>query len=94
MFCFACQWLHLTATCIVCPSLQIKAALEQQNGASPSDEEVFTELLSKAVVDKDAIRGAMAAAKKAADEKTAAEAAAAAAAEQADATGSDAPAAE
>ena len=63
--------------------MQIKASLEQQNGSPPSDEEVFTELLSKAVVDKDAIRGAMAAAKQAADAKAAAEAAAAAAAEQA-----------
>ena len=75
-------------------TMQIKAALEQQNGSAPSDEEVFYELLSKAVVDKDAIRSAMAAAKKAADDKAAAEAAAAAAAEQADATGADAPAAE
>ncbi len=72
--------------------VQVKAALEQQNGAPPSDEEVFTEMLSKAMVEKDAIRAALLAAKQAADEKAAAEAAAAA--EQAGAADQEAPAAE
>ena len=49
--------------------------MEQQNGAPPTDEETFTELLSKAVIEKEAIRTAMAAAKQAADEKAAADAA-------------------
>ena len=71
---------------------QVKAALEQQNGAPPSDEEVFTEMLSKAMVEKDAIRAALLEAKQAADEKAAAEAAAAA--EQAGAADQEAPAAE
>ncbi len=72
--------------------VQVKAALEQQNGAPPSDEEVFTEMLSKAMIEKDAIRAALLAAKQAADEKAAAEAAAAA--EQAGAADQEAPAAE
>ncbi len=72
--------------------IQVKAALEQQNGAPPSDEEVFTEMLSKAMVEKDAIRAALLAAKQAADEKAAAEAAAAA--EQAGTADQEAPAAE
>lgn len=72
--------------------VQVKAALEQQNGAPPSDEEVFTEMLTKAMVEKDAIRAALLAAKQAADEKAAAEAAAAA--EQAGAADQEAPAAE
>ncbi len=72
--------------------IQVKAALEQQNGAPPSDEEVFTEMLSKAMVEKDAIRAALLVAKQAADEKAAAEAAAAA--EQAGAADQEAPAAE
>ncbi|DBA85374.1 hypothetical protein WJX79_002769 [Trebouxia sp. C0005] len=71
---------------------EVKAALEQQNGAPPSDEEVFTEMLTKAMVEKDAIRAALLAAKQAADEKAAAEAAAAA--EQAGAADQKAPAAE
>jgi hypothetical protein len=72
--------------------IQVKAALEQQNGAPPSDEEVFTEMLSKAMVEKDAIRAALLVAKQAADEKAAAEAAAAA--EQAGAADQETPAAE
>lgn len=72
--------------------MQVKTALEQQNGSPPTDEEVFTELLNKSMVEKDAIRSAMAAAKQAADEKAAAEAAAAA--EQASAAEAEAPAAE
>lgn len=70
----------------------MKAALEQQNGAPPTDEEAFTELLKKSMIEKDAIRSAMAAAKQAAEEKAAAEAAAAA--EQAAAAEAEAPAAE
>ena len=72
--------------------LQVKAALEQQNGAPPTDEEVFAELLTKSMVEKDTIRSAMAAAKQAAEEKAAAEAAGAA--EQAAAAEAEAPAAE
>lgn len=72
--------------------IQVKAALEQQNGSPPTDEEVLTELLSKSMVEKDAIRSAMAAAKQAADERAAAEAAAAA--EQASVAEAEAPAAD
>ncbi|KAL3163290.1 hypothetical protein ABBQ32_009684 [Trebouxia sp. C0010 RCD-2024] len=71
---------------------EVKAALEQQNGSPPTDEEVLTELLSKSMVEKDAIRSAMAAAKQAADERAAAEAAAAA--EQASVAEAEAPAAD
>ncbi|KAL3131855.1 hypothetical protein ABBQ38_007568 [Trebouxia sp. C0009 RCD-2024] len=71
---------------------EVKAALEQQNGSPPTDEEVFTELLSKSMIAKDAIRSAMAAAKQAADERVAAEAAAAA--EQASVAEAEAPAAD
>lgn len=73
-------------------AMQVKAALEQQNGAPPSDEEVFTEMLSKSMVEKDTIRSALAAAKQAADDKAAAEAAAAV--EQAAAAEQEGPAAE
>lgn len=72
--------------------MQVKAALEQQNGSPPTDEEVFTELLNKSIAEKDVIRSAMSAAKQAADEKAAAEAAAAA--EQASAAEAEAPAAD
>ena len=66
--------------------MQVKIALEQQNGAPASDEEVVTDLLSKETVTKDTIRAAIASAKQAADEAAAAAAEAAIAAEQAAAT--------
>ena len=76
--------------CLLAP--QVKTALEQQSGSPPTDEEVLTELLAKSMVEKDAIRSGMAAAKQAAEEKAAAEAAAAA--EQAAGAEAEAPAAD
>ena len=73
---------------------QVKTALEQQNGAAPSDEETFNELFSKEIVDRQTIRNALAAVKQAAEEKAAAEAAAAAAAAEQEAAAADVPAAE
>lgn len=71
---------------------QVKATLEQQNGAAPTDEETFNELFSKGTVDRQTIRDALAVVKQAAEEKAAAEAAAAAAEQEAAAA--DAPATE
>lgn len=73
--------------------MQVKAALEQQNGAAPSDEETFSDLFTKGVVDRQTIRDALAVVKQAAEDKAAAEAAAAAAAAAAEES-ANAPAAE
>ena len=73
---------------------QVKATLEQQNGAAPTDEETFNELFSKGIVDRQTIRDALAVVKQAAEEKAAAEAAAAAAAAEQEAAAADAPATE
>ena len=73
---------------------QVKTALEQQNGAAPSDEETFNELFSKEIVDRQTIRDVLAAVKQAAEEKAAAEAAAAAAAAEQEAAAADVPAPE